>query len=635
MRRILLIFPLLLLSVAVIAQEHYDVSLIPKELLPYASAVIRSEQVSYEVKSQDNTIYHVKRAITVLNKNGDDKIGLDVFYDRSNSIRYIKGNIYDGYGKLVQKISDRDFEDEAVSDGFSLYQDVRVKHFKKAAAEYPYTIEYEYEVRNKQSLCFNDWVPNGDTNLAVENSSYSFVCKPDFKIRYKEINLPQQVETGTNAAGLKTYTWYIKNLKAVRKEAFSPPPRTVLSRVIIAPERFEYFGIDGSFTDWQQLGKWEYDKLLTGRQIIPAETAQHIKEMTAGITDPKVKAKKIYEYMQGKTHYVSIQIGVGGYQPFLASDVDKLNYGDCKALVNYTRSLLKIAGIESYYCVVEAGREHKTGLMGDFASMNQGNHVILCLPFKNDTTWLECTNQQMPFGFLGDFTDDRNVLACTPDGGKIMHTPKYTTAENLEKHNASFVINDKGELTGNMETVFKGTEYDDRYPIIEEAQTERIKDIKRYYAINNLEIEKLAYKQDKSVQPTTTESLKLAAPEYAEVGNNNIYFSLNAINRSHPLHHLVNRYNPVCITRGYTEEDEITYTLPKGYRLESEPLHKSIEKPFGSFTATMTITGDQLVYKRKFQLKDGNYSKDIYPDMEDFFQSAADADEYNVRLVKN
>jgi len=339
--------------------------------------------------------------------------------------------------------------------------------------------------------------------------------------------------------------------------------------------------------------------------------------------------------MQAKTHYVSIQIGVGGYQPFMASDVDKLNYGDCKALVNYTRSLLKVAGIESYYCVVQAGREHKTGLMSDFASMNQGNHVILCLPFKNDTTWLECTNQQIPFGFLGDFTDDRNVLACTPDGGKIIHTPKYTTAENLEKHNASFVINDKGELTGSMETVFKGTDYDDRYPIIEEAQTERIKDIKRYYVISNLEIEKLAYKQDKSTQPTTTESLKLAAPEYAEVGNNNIYFSLNAINRSHPLHHIVNRYNPVCITRGYTEEDEITYTLPKGYRLESEPLHKSIEKPFGSFTATMTINGDQLVYKRKFQLNDGNYSKEIYPDMEDFFQSAADADEYNVRLVKN
>jgi hypothetical protein len=635
MKRILIVLPLLLLGTIAIAQTNYDASLIPKELLPYASAVVRNEKTSYEVKSPDNTIYHVKRAITVLNKNGDDKIDLDIFYDRTNGIRYIKGNIYNEYGKMVQKISESDFEDEAVSDGFSLYQDVRVKHFKKASAEYPYTIEYEYEVRNKQSLYFNDWTPNDDTNLAVEKSSYTFICKPEFKIRYKEINIPQNVETGTNMAGLRTYTWYIQNLKAVRKEVFSPSPRSVLSRVIIAPEKFEYFGTDGSFTNWEQLGKWEYDKLLTGRQDIPAETAQYIKEITTGITDPKLKAKKIYEYMQDKTHYVSIQIGVGGYQPFPASDVDKLNYGDCKALVNYTRSLLKTAGIESYYCVVEAGREHKTGLMSDFASMNQGNHVILCLPFKNDTTWLECTSQQIPFGFLSDFTDDRTVLACTPEGGKLMHTPKYTAEENLEKRKASFVLTETGELMGNMETVFKGTDYDDRYRLIEEAPVERIKDIKKYYPINILEIEKLDFKQDKSIKPVTTEDIKLSAREYGAVNNGKVYFSLNSVDRTHPLRQLQNRVNPVYINRGYTEDDEITYTLPKGYRLESEPLKKSIEKPFGSFTAVMTLHGDQLVYTRKFQLKDGAYSKDTYQDMVDFYQSVADADDYNVTLVKN
>ena len=34
--------------------------------------------------------------------------------------------------------------------------------------------------------------------------------------------------------------------------------------------------------------------------------------------------------MQGKTHYISVQVGIGGNQPFLAAEVDKQNYGDCK-----------------------------------------------------------------------------------------------------------------------------------------------------------------------------------------------------------------------------------------------------------------------------------------------------------------
>jgi len=48
----------------------------------------------------------------------------------------------------------------------------------------------------------------------------------------------------------------------------------------------------------------------------------------------------------------------------------------------------------------------------------------------------------------------------------------------------------------------------------------------------------------------------------------------------------------------------------------------------------MTIKGDQLVYNRKFQIKDGTYSKDIYQDVVDFYQSVVDADNYNVVLVK-
>ena len=119
----------------------------------------------------------------------------------------------------------------------------------------------------------------------------------------------------------------------------------------------------------------------------------------------------LYQYPGGHWRFSSL---------FKVSEVDKQNYGDCKALANYMHSLLKTVDIDSWYCVVQAGREHKESLMSDFTSMNQGNHIILCLPFKNDTTWLECTSQTIPFGFLSDFTDDRNVLACTPEGGKFI-----------------------------------------------------------------------------------------------------------------------------------------------------------------------------------------------------------------------
>lgn len=635
MKLYLITFCILAAAVTSKAQENYDAGRIPKELLSHASAVVRNKEVNIEVKDLENTLYHIKEAITVLNKNGDDDAHMAIEHDKANVLKYVKGAVYDGYGKLIKKFSESAFEDVNAGHDFSLFEDFWVKHYLPAITDYPYTIVYEYERRSKQSLNFDEWRPNPHTGVAVEKSSFTFTCKPGFNIRYKETNIPAKVKTGTNAAGMKTYTWEVNNLKAVKHEPFSPYPGNYLTSVKIAPEKFMYYGYAGLFTNWKELGKWEYDKLIANRQELPVGTVEHIKEITKDVTDPKLKAKKIYEYMQHKTHYISVQVGIGGNQPFLASDVDQQNYGDCKALVNYTQALLKAVNIDSYYCVVEAGDEYKVSMLNDFASLEQGNHIILCLPFKNDTTWAECTSQTIPFGYLGSFTDDRTVLACTPQGGKLMHTPKYAADDNLETRKANFVINEGGGLSGEMSATFKGTGYEERSYLVNEAKEEQIKQLKKIYPINNVNIETVQFKRDKSQAPVIVENVKLVARDYAAKSDGKFFFSLNSFDRSgRPPQQVVNRVNDVFINRGFTKEDEITYTLPAGYRLEKSPINLEIKKPFGSFVVTMAAVGDKLVYKRKLQVIDGTYSKDTYPDLVDFYQTVRDADEYTVSLVK-
>jgi hypothetical protein len=284
--------------------------------------------------------------------------------------------------------------------------------------------------------------------------------------------------------------------------------------------------------------------------------------------------------------------------------------------------------------VVEAG-DNKVSMLPDFASINQGDHVILCIPFKNDTTWVECTSQKIPFGYLGNFTDDRIVLACTPQGGKLMHTPKYTAKQNIQARTANFTLNDKGELTGNMLTSFKGLQYEDREGAVEESPVERNKIILQTYPINNLIIKNLDIKQDKGSQPVTTENINLQARDYGSADNGKLYFMLNSFNRiSQAPQQVRNRQNDVYINDGFTDDDEITYKLPTGYRNEKIPLNVTIEKPFGKFTAIMKVKDGQLVYKRQLQIIDGTYSKELYPELVDFYQAVADADHYNVTLIK-
>jgi hypothetical protein len=377
-----------------------------------------------------------------------------------------------------------------------------------------------------------------------------------------------------------------------------------------------------------------YTDLLSSRTALPSETVAQMQELVKGIADPKLKAKKVYEYMQQKTRYISVQIGIGGYQPFLASDVDKLSYGDCKALVNYTQALLKAVNVPSYYCVVQAG-DVKESLLPDFASMEQGNHVILCLPLKNDTTWLECTSKHIPFGYLGTFTDDRYVLACTPEGGKLLHTPKYTAADNRQTCAAAFSVTDDGVLDGELKTVYEGAQYDNREGFAEEAYTDQVKNIKDVYHIDNMEVEKLGFKQEKMQSPVSQEQLKLKATSFAAKEADKLYFYVNATHRIKTSPREVrNRTTQVYINRGYTDADEIVYTIPAGYKIDSEPLNISLNKAFGTYTASLQQQGNQLVYKRKIQVKDGTYDKEMYQDLVSFYQAVVDADEYKVIMAK-
>ncbi len=74
-----------------------------------------------------------------------------------------------------------------------------------------------------------------------------------------------------------------------------------------------------------------------------------------------------------------------------------------KDLTNYTKALLDLVGVTSYYSHIDANSDEPVSFENDFASLEQGNHVILNIPNKDKDVWLECTSQTMPFGFLGDF----------------------------------------------------------------------------------------------------------------------------------------------------------------------------------------------------------------------------------------
>lgn len=611
------------------AQQEYAVANISELLLSRADAVVRHEAILVDMQSPTKVRVQVKQVVTVFNPSGESKARLVIHYDKNSVIKMIAGRVFDADGFQMGKFNQRSFNDESAVNSFSLYEDSRVKHFLPAMTNYPYTVEYVYELEQKQNLIIPDWRPNAYRDVAVEHSQYTFVCADLETVRVKSINYGGEPTLG-DLNGRKTMTWQVDDIPAQRYEPYSPAPETYQTVVKIAPFEFAYYKHKGRYTNWMDLGQWMNDALLADGLVLPPGTVQDAKVLVEGLETDKEKAKVLYEYMQRKTRYVSVQIGIGGFKPMAASEVDRLGYGDCKALVNYMQALLKVVDIPSYYCVVYAGNA-KRDMQVDFAGMSQGNHVILCLPFENDTTWLECTNQRIPFGFLGSFTDDRTVWAATPQGGRILRTPRFDEVESTQLRQAELVLGHDGTLRGTIHTVFAGGQFENHLEIAESKGNEQSKLLKKAYDVDNFSFSNLKYDVNPTI-PTLREAVDVRIERYVPSSQNALYLIPNVFNRNGTVPVLKNRTMPVYINRGYTDEDLITYTLPDDKQLDDGTYHMELSEPFGYYKMSLEQDSDKLVYYRKFVLNAGTFDAESYTRFADFMNKVNAADHMKVVL---
>ena len=106
---------------------EYAVSKISPLLLKGANAVLRLEEIRFEINSTKEAILRNHYVITVLNENGDDWAEFSEYYDKHRHIESVEGILYDSYGKQLKRVKKKDLEDlSGVSDG-TLIDDNRIK----------------------------------------------------------------------------------------------------------------------------------------------------------------------------------------------------------------------------------------------------------------------------------------------------------------------------------------------------------------------------------------------------------------------------------------------------------------------------------------------------------------------------
>lgn len=607
----------------------FSAEAIPAELKKDANAVFRLDEGILDVTSSSEYSLRVRQVVTLLDAEGAHHLRHRIGIDKFNKVDFVEINVYNAQGALVKKYGKKDFTVEAAFDGISLVNDDKVMELYTPAPGYPCTIDVQYKRKNTGYVELPNWFINfHDASTEVFRYEVNVPAALDVRHRTLNFSITPVIET---VGSLKKYTWEAKNIAAKKFESEGFEPARYLPQVEVSPNEFSYDGYKGSFRSWKDFGSWNYALYEEKEAFSPQRTAE-IKALVAEAKTREEKIKILYQYLQKNMRYVSIQLGIGGFKPFAVNFVDNKKYGDCKALTNYMRYLLKVVDIPSYPALINAGY-NKIPADSQFPT-DPFNHVILCIPGVKDTTWLECTSTNNKVAELGSFTENKKALLLTEAGGFLVNTPRSVFGANTVSSRNLVTITPEGTASIENSTRSSGDAASFFQYVSQLSDGEQKEALVQY----------LLYKNPESLTITTP------------AGNEDVLFQINRTYNKLFLFKTGNKYfYPVCINKlatekmkpfqrtmdflfrfPYSKSDTTVFQLPAHHTVETLPANKELMTPFSVYKRTCSYdkANNRLTIVSSLALREHVIPAALYGAVVSFFRDVNELEEESFVLQK-
>lgn len=408
---------------------------------PDASAVFLKIQKLVEIGDDGSYVGKWNRLTKVLTLMGREEYSNASFtYNSENErLTLLKGVTVRRTGRTVE------VDEDAVNDvtpafleGASIYANVLQKVISFPVAGREATMEL-------QLLEERDPTPDGH----VSGVEYFAAADP---IEHKEIRIetPSGTELHTKLVpgwvGFQGDVrergdrWEVENVPAVTLEEHS------LSLTELYPKLYYT-----TYESWADVAAF-----FAGQFYPHVETtgpvAERAAEVVAGLTDDEEKTRELFFDVTTNIRYISLRLGLGGYEPNDASAVLANLYGDARDQVVLLVSMLRSQGIDAYPAAIPMLR---TTFVEEIPTLRQFNTLVVALP-----------NEEGGYRFLDPWLDDaaykyfqlgRGSMAFVvlDDGtGDLVRIPDFEPEDNVAMEYLSIQLNDDGSamvrVTGQM-----------------------------------------------------------------------------------------------------------------------------------------------------------------------------------------
>ena len=601
-------------------------------VLPAASqtvdAVVVQSTTEVDCRDMRNTRISEQRVYRLLHERASDMAQFAIGCSKWQKLADFNGQVTDATGKVIRKFKKGDLKRSELSSSFA--DDFYTLSLDYTPPSYPITIEFNWVTEaNNGNFGFPTFAPIEAYNTQVDHASYVLTAPAQMACRYHCRNTADQVTQSTLGDGRIRYEAHMDNLPAIDNEPYSPSARETLPHILWAPGKFELHGVSGDMTTWQGFGAWIYS-LLKGQQELSPEFKTQVHAMTDTCRTDRSKVEVIYNYLAQTTRYVSIQLGIGGWQPFPASEVCRTGFGDCKGLTNYLCAMLHEVGIPANYVVIRNDQRH---LITEFPS-NQFNHAIAQVPLPGDTLWLECTASAfVPLGYVHENIAGNDALLIDDNGGHLVKLPTYAPEQNVSYNKARVTLQDDGSAKVDADMRYECRQYEDMLPLMSRTEQQRRDAMLSGINLSAVTLGDFTFTEHKQsyTTPHIDVSMQLETRKLANITGSRMFVPVGIFHKITVPRALQQRVQPVSIGYGYVDIDTLVVTIPEGYEVETLPQASSEVTPLGELSQTFEATDNTVTVVTRSLMRNGRYPATDYATLRNLKTAVKRA--YDQRIV--
>lgn len=317
--------------------------------------------------------------------------------------------------------------------GDPVYSDRKIRRYSLSGVAPGTIVDFSYTVEELKPFLPGDFYRSWSVHNAhlTRRSRYILDLPAGFTPHLIERNLTFTRRT-QEVHGRRVSTWATQDVPKPPSEEFASDSNGLLMSIEV-----------GGALSWNAIGRW-YAGLAKGRyNLTPAITAK-LPGLLAATHSADDTLRALQRYVAQDIRYVSISLGLGGYQPRTPAEVVSTGYGDCKDKATLFVALATSLGFHVYPVLLNAGGDVTRGV----PSIQQFDHAIAAVDRPTGRTYVDLASDLTPFGELPPSDQGEFALVVHPDGATEEATlPLAEVGDNLSETYIVGTLSPEGTIT--------------------------------------------------------------------------------------------------------------------------------------------------------------------------------------------